>query len=351
MRLALRPANPLEWLALCARQVPLPAAEAWGGQALSGVLVAAVRTGVAGRLAQGPATAEAAAADLGLDPVPTRLLLDCLASAGHVVRDRRSGAYRLSRAARRWLDPAADLSVSLFVDSAGDYFDWWRDLSGVVRTGEPVAHHDRDPDDPYWRRYILGQLDLARLSAAEVVRKLVLPPEPGSVLDVGGGHGWYSALLCRRYPRLSATVFDLPGSARIGREVIEAAGPQGRVTFQEGDARAEEFPGGPAAHDAVLCFNLLHHLDEREIPEFFGKAHAALRPGGTLAVLDGFAEPGRRSSAAANQLGLFVYLSSGSQVHTPDRLKGWLRAAGFEPPTRSPIRRMPGLALYQARRQ
>ena len=26
------------------------------------------------------------------------------------------------------------------------------------------------------------------------------------LLDIGGGHGWYSAELCRRYPRLTATV-------------------------------------------------------------------------------------------------------------------------------------------------
>jgi ubiquinone/menaquinone biosynthesis C-methylase UbiE len=349
MRLALKAANPLEWLALRAGLVPTPAAEAWGGLATSGVVVAAVRTGVTARLAQGPATAETVAGDLGLDPVPTRLLLDCLRSARHVTFDRGTGAYRLSRTARRWLDPEADLAVARFVNAAGDYFDWWRDLHRVVETGRPVAHHDVPPDDPYWRRYILGQLDLARLSAPEVARKLVLLENPRRVLDIGGGHGWYSAALCRRYPQLEATVFDLPGSARIGREIIDAAGPKERVTFHEGDVRADA--ALPPDNDAVLCFNLLHHLDELEIPALFAKAHTALKRGGTLAVLDGFAEPGRRSSAAANQLGLFVYLTSGSQVHTPDRLKSWLREAGFEPPTRARIRRVPGLMLFQARRR
>jgi hypothetical protein len=75
-------ANPAEWLALRAGLVPVAAADAWGGMALSAVVVAA---------------------DLGLDPLPTRLLLDCLRSTGHVTE--RSGRYRLSRSARRWLDP------------------------------------------------------------------------------------------------------------------------------------------------------------------------------------------------------------------------------------------------------
>ena len=42
MRLSLRGANPAEWLALRAGLVPVAAAEAWGGMALSGVLIAAV---------------------------------------------------------------------------------------------------------------------------------------------------------------------------------------------------------------------------------------------------------------------------------------------------------------------
>ena len=119
---------------------------------------------------------------------------------------------------------------------------------------------------------------------------MVLPENAGSVLDVGGGHGWYSATLCRRHAGLSATVLDLPGSARVGREVIEAAGLAHRVTFVEGDARTAEFPGG---QDAVLFFNLLHHLTETEIPALFERAAKALKPGGTLAVLDAFAEPPR----------------------------------------------------------
>jgi hypothetical protein len=44
------------------------------------------------------------------------------------------------------------------------------------------------------------------------------------VLDIGGGHGWYSAQLCARHPQLTATVLDLPGSAAIGREIIAKAG-------------------------------------------------------------------------------------------------------------------------------
>ncbi len=345
MRLYLKGANPAEWLALRAGLVPVAAAEAWGGMALSGTLTAAVATGLTARLAQRPATAAELAADLGLDPVPTRLLLDCLRSGGHV--SCRGGRYRLSRSSRRWLDPDSELSVARFVAGTADYWPWWSRLDVVTRSGQPAGHHGAPPGDPYWRRYIGGQLDLARLSAVEVARKLRLPGEPRSLLDIGGGHGWYAAQLCRRHPHLTATVLDLPGSAAIGREIIANAGMAGRVLFRDGDATTDDLGRG---YNAVLCFNLVHHLAPEQIIRLFGRIREALAPGGALAVMDAFADPARRQSAAANVLGLFVYLSSGSQVRTPAELRGWLRDAGFGAPRRIRILRIPGQAMYVVRK-
>jgi cyclopropane fatty-acyl-phospholipid synthase-like methyltransferase len=188
-----------------------------------------------------------------------------------------------------------------------------------------------------------GQMELARLSAGEIARRLPLPPSPRALLDIGGGHGSYSARLVERYPTLTATVLDLPGSAAIGREIIAGAGLSDRVRFRDGDATTADLGRG---YDAVLCFNLVHHLAPDQIPALFGKARQALAPGGTLAVMDAFADPARRASAAANFLGLFVYLSSGSQVHTPAQLRGWLREAGFGAPRRVRVLRIPGLSLY-----
>src|SRR3984957_18317220 len=268
MRLSLRGDNPTERLALIGRLAPAAAAEAWAGMALSGVLVAAVRTGLTARLAGRPATADELAADLGLDPRPTRMLLDCLQSAGHV--SCRAGRYQLSRSSRRWLDPAAALSVGQFVDAAGDYAAWWSGLEDVTRGAAPAGHHDAPPGAPYWRRYITGQLELARLSAPEVARKLRLPGDPRSLLDIGGGHGWYSAELCRRYPRLTATVLDLPGRAAIGRGVIGRGGLADRVRYRDGDATTADLGGG---YDCVLCFNLVHHVSHDQAASLLARIH------------------------------------------------------------------------------
>ena len=345
MKLSLHAGNPAEWLVLRAGAAPAAAAEAWGGMAMSGAVVAAVRTGIVARLAREPSTAAELAAGLALDPLPARLLLDCLRASGHV--SCRGGRYRLSRGARRWLDPDSPLSIARFVVGTADYWDWWAGLPETVRAGRPAGHHDAPCGDPYWERYIGGQFELARLSAGGVARKLRLPPAARSVLDIGGGHGWYSAALCRRYPGLSATVLDLPGSAAVGRKIIADAGLSERVQHRDGDATTDDLG---SSYDAVLCFNLVHHLTEEQIASLFGRIYRALAPGGVLAVMDAFAEPGRRVSYPAAFLGLFVYLSSGSQVYTQAALRGWIRDAGFAAPRRIRVPPIPGQALYVARK-
>jgi cyclopropane fatty-acyl-phospholipid synthase-like methyltransferase len=142
-------------------------------------------------------------------------------------------------------------------------------------------------------------------------------------------------------------VLDLPGSAAIGRDIIARAGMTDRILHCDGDATTADLGG---RFDCVLCFNLIHHLAQDDIPGLFAKVHDALDEGGAFAVMDAFAEPSDRKSTAANFLAMFVYLSSGSRVYTPAQLHAWLGEAGFGAPRRIPVLRIPGQAMYVAKK-
>jgi 2-polyprenyl-3-methyl-5-hydroxy-6-metoxy-1,4-benzoquinol methylase len=346
VRPTLKASNAAEAIALRLDLAPVPVGEALFGQPLARTVMAGVRLGVFKRLAKGDATTEELSTELELTPTGTKLLLNGLAASGHV--DLKDGRWKMTRGSKRWLDPASDTYVGTFIEHCYDYWGWWDRLEDVLREGSSVEIHGDAPDDPHWRRYIVGQFELARLSAPEVAKKLRLPDSPRRLLDVAGGHGWFSASLCKRHPTLAATVLDLPGSAAIGRELIADAGMSDRVEHVEGDMLETELE--QEAYDGALVFNIIHHLSPEDCLSLLKRVTAALKPGGTLAVLDLFLPRAGTTPDSAAFLGLFFHLTSGAATYAPEDLHGWLKEAGYAGSRKITIRRIPGQSVYEARK-
>ncbi len=334
----------LERVALRLNLVPLPGAYAMYGMVAGRVIGVAQRVGVFERLLQGPATGGRLAEELELQVAGTRLLCENLAGLGILEQDGHT--FAIARRARKWLDPQSGSYIGTWLAHSTSYWEWYGELERIVRDGGSFEIHGEDAaQEEYWRVYITGQYELARLSAAEVAKAIRLPAGATQLLDVAGAHGWFAAELCRRHPALQATVLDLPGSARVGREIIAAAGMSDRVAHRDGDMFAAQL-GGP--YDAALMFDIVHHLTGEQIVTLLSRVRAALAPGATLAVLDMFRSDAKRQRASAAALGLFFHLTSAADLHSPAELAGYMREAGFSAPRRVKIRRLPDQALLQA---
>nr|AYM53435.1 methyltransferase type 12 [Melittangium lichenicola] len=344
MRLGLKADNLLERLADWFNLAPKPIAHAFFGMMASRTLMAGERLGVYAALAQGEATVEELAVRLKLAPEGTRALLEALEACEAV--ERKKGRFRMAERSRRWLDPSSPQYVGAYLDFNYAQWDWWSQLEESVRSGEAVDIHQFPPEDPRWGAYILAMYQLARLSAPEVTRAIPLPRGARRVLDIGGAHGWFAAELCRRHKGLEATVLDLAGSVRVGREIIAQAGMAHRVTHQEGDVLSAEL-GGP--YDGILLFQVMHHLTPAQNVALLRRARAALGPKGTLAVLEYLREDVDRPPSAAPLIGLHYYLTSKAAAYTPAALEGFLGDAGFRIESTRPMRHVPLTTLVIAR--
>ena len=344
MRIEARPTNLTERFALLANLAPVPVGESFYGPAMARALQVAVRTGMLAALAERPRTAAELATDLELSPPAAELLLDVIASLGHLELDR-DGCYRMSSRAKRWLDPGSDRYVGDFIADNHHYWEWWGGLEDLVRAGHSVDLHDRPADDPYWRSYIRGQFELARLSSAEVASAVGMAKGATSLLDVAGAHGEFSMALCRRHEGLRATIVDLPGSAAVGREIVAEEGMSDRVRHVDGDMFETDL-GGP--HDGGLLFNIVHHLSPDEARRIFSRMREALRPGAPLCVLDLYRRKSDERPDSGAILGLFFHLTSGAETYSTEEISGWLRESGFGPARRKRFRTLPDLALLRA---
>jgi SAM-dependent methyltransferase len=121
-----------------------------------------------------------------------------------------------------------------------------------------------------------------------------LPSRLGSALEVGCGTGAFTRLLAERADRVLG--LDLsPGMVQVARA---RSGAYPNITYQVADFTQWEFP--PQGFDCVASIATLHHLP---LAETLGRMGQALRPGGTLLVVDLY-----------KQQGVWEYLTSGPAI-------------------------------------
>jgi 2-polyprenyl-3-methyl-5-hydroxy-6-metoxy-1,4-benzoquinol methylase len=345
MRLGAIPDGLVERIGLRLGKLPTPIGEAMYAMPIARSLQVAQRTGILGALAEGPREPAELAEHLGLQERGTIRVLDVIASLGHV-KQSPDGRYEMTAAGRRWLDPRSDTYLGDFLADTYEYWDWYAGLEDLVRDGKHVELHEKAADDPYWQSYIRGQYQVARLSSGEVAKAIPLARGAHSVLDVAGAHGEFSMALCRRHEGLRATIVDLPGSARVGEEIVAEAGMGDRVRHLVGDMFESDYDGH---YDAALCFNIIHHLSPDQIRTLFRRIRAVLRPGAALCVLDLYDRESGQRANLASILGLFFHLTSGADTYTTDEVSRWMGDSGYEKVEIKSFRTLPDLRLLIAK--
>lgn len=281
------------------------------------VLGAAAETGLLEALERGaPREAAALAADLGLDPRATEVVLEALVELGYCVREE--GGFRLGEEARGLLRGEPGLPTSGFPFTYGLLASWLA-LPEVLRSGRPAR---RGPDPARRRHYVAAMRHHAKAyapAAVDLCLEGLVPPV--RVLDVGGGPLTIAEEFCRRGAEV--VVLDVP-------EVVEMMAPcaasEPRIRMVAGDFNVA-LPPGP--FDLAYLGNVTHIYGEEENRALFRRVAAALRPGGRIAVVD-FVR-GVSPGAALFAVNMLVNTERGG-TWTLAQYRSWLRDAGFSEP-------------------
>lgn len=344
MRIGVMAESAKEWLLLRSSHFPRPLFDVMGTMLLSRAVMAGVHFSVFDRLARGAQTAKELAAECGADAHGMELLLNALVACDYL--EQENGRYHNTQLAEHWLLSESDQTVANFVRFNYDQWEVVSHLEECLQRGEARDIHEK-LDDPRWRNYMLGLRDLATLSADEVASRIEFKTPLRSLLDIGGGHCYYSIAMCRRYPGLHATVVDLEPATRIGRELVAQAGLSDRIEFRVGHLAHTPFGEG---HDVVFLFNVVHHLDEETNRNCLRRVYASLSPEGKLVVWESFREKQARQKKdqLGSLLGLYFGLTSRRQTYEFEQVAGWAREAGFKKIRREKLRTAPYAALLVA---
>jgi precorrin-6B methylase 2 len=243
------------------------------------VLLAAAELDLFGALTSGPRTAAEVAASRRTDRRATTIVLDALAGLG--LLEKRAGAYDLAPGVRAATGGAE--TVLPMLRHQANCMRSWALLAPTTHSGhpEPAPSFLGDEAD---RESFIEAMEVASREAAPRVVASLGGGDFAHLLDVGGGPGTWTAAFLRAVPRAQATLFDLPHVIPIARRHLERAGLADRVQLVAGDLAADQpLPGGA---DLAWVSAIVHMNSSAQNRDLYRKVHAALVPGGRIAIRD-----------------------------------------------------------------
>jgi SAM-dependent methyltransferase len=288
------------------------------------------------------------AAALGADARGVELLLNAAAALG--LLEKHEGSFSNSSLAGGCLAPGGPGTMAASLRLQRAFYQRWGRLADAVRSGRRPEEDRRDEKAGDWvRNFVYGLYDMARPVAPTVAEAMALPADrPLRLIDVGGGHAAYSLALARRYPLLTATVFELPAVVPYAREIIAQAGLAGRVSVQAGDFQQEGLGRG---YDVALVFGVLNGEPLEGRPVLIRKVYECLNPGGLIVLRDFVLDPDRAGPPEAAIFALQMLLATESGgLDTRDDWARWLAEAGFERARTVDLPDAAGTALTVARK-
>ncbi|MEV8506961.1 methyltransferase [Actinoplanes sp. NPDC051475] len=315
------------------RTPPAPAAlmELTTGLWASQTLAAAEHLGLFTVLSRsGGASVAETAHRLGIEERPAEILLTACAALDLLSRD--GGRYVNTPLAETYLVRGGQYYFGDYVRMLTEYvYPGWTRLADAIHANAPARVTTREQQEIFeatTRPKIFwdGLYPLSALTARALAEAVDLE-DVTSVLDVGGGNAAFAIELCRFYPELRATVFDLPFVCRHTADRVADAGLSERVALHPGDFFADaDLPGG---HDAILLSMILHDWDEPRNAELLAKCHRALPSGGLLMISELLVDDDKTGPRDAALMSMNMLVGTWGRNYTVAEYRDWLAAAGF----------------------
>jgi hypothetical protein len=145
------------------------------------------------------------------------------------------------------------------------------------------------------------------------------------LVDVGGGHGWITAQILSRNPRMRGVVFDLPHALEGGRRTIEQAGLADRCELASGDF----FVSVPGGADLYVLSRVIHDWNDDKAVALLKVIRAAVAPQGRVILLEMMLQSSVPPMYPALS-DLNMLLRTGGCERTEAEYRSLYRAAGFE---------------------
>jgi predicted O-methyltransferase YrrM len=289
-------------------------------------------------LADGAASAAEIAQRCQASPRGIRILCDYLSILGFLMKCEceyqltPDSAVFLNRKSPAYAGGATEFLLSEQLRAPFEY------LASSVRKGGTADPNlgSTAPEHPIWCTFAKAMGGLMARAAEGLAALIPLGSNrPAKVLDIAAGHGVWGIAFARKYPNAHLVALDWAPVLAIARENAQAAGVADRFSTVAGSAFEVDLG---SEYDVVLVPNFLHHFSVPDSVRFLKRAHAALRAGGLVAIVEFVPNPDRISPPQAAAFSLIMLATTPEgDAYTFEEYAEMLAQAGFQEPAIHPL--------------
>ncbi len=254
---------------------------------------------------EGPASAEEMAQRCGVDARGIEMILMGCVCLGFL--EKQDGKFRNTPLSETFLVEGSPRNQRGIVSMFKDWVLPWSRLEDAVKTGEPVVEKQHDHGEEATRTYIMGMLHRG-IPQAQLLAEEVPMEGRRKMLDVGGGPGIFSIIMCQKNPALKAAVLDLPQTLRVTRDIIKEWGAEDRVDTIEGSYMDEGYGEG---YDVVLTSSMISQEGPEIVKHILRESFKAMESGGIILIQEQFLDDEKTGPMLPVQVGL------NQLIHTP----------------------------------
>jgi ubiquinone/menaquinone biosynthesis C-methylase UbiE len=267
-----------------------------------------------------------------------RMLCDFLTILAFL--EKNDGRYSLTSDSAVFLDEnspayagrAATFLLSPTIRAAFD------DLAVAVRKGGTALSDEGTmaPDHPVWIDFARGMAPMMIPVARALAELLPLDAiDAPRILDIAAGHGMYGIALAQKNPRAQLIALDWAPVLEVARENAKAANLDARFSTIIGSAFEVDLGED---YDVVLVPNFLHHFDPTTCVTFLKKIHRALRPGGSVAIVEFVPNQDRITPPDAASFSLVMLATTAAgDAYTFAEFEEMLSKSGFKEIRQHPL--------------
>jgi len=299
------------------------------GFAKSQIIFTAIDLDIFSRISEmEPVSADKLCCIMDVDVRACTILLNALCSMG-LVRKDTLGNYQNEDVAAKYLVSGSESDASAIASHMEDTMKSWEHLTQVVRDGKPSKLLQDDifgGDKEKTEAFIWGMDNIAWERMQELFPNISIEPY-GKLLDMGGGPGSYGIAFCKRYPMISAVIYDLPLAIEQANKNIVKHSIGHRVTTIAGSVL--EDPLG-TDYQTVWCSQFIHCFSVQENKEILKKCYDSMLPGGQIIIHDFILDDLETSPQQGAMFSVnMLVCTKGGKSYSKSKVTSWLLDAGF----------------------